>query len=85
MKIRQGFVSNSSSSSFVIKTKHLTQEQIDTILNAYYDEWGNPTEWVVNHNESDGTITGSTYMDNFSFFELLQSIGVKMKKVKWSD
>ena len=33
MKLRIGFVSNSSSSSFVIKKKDLTPEQIDAIKN----------------------------------------------------
>jgi len=33
MKIRMGFVSNSSSSSFIIKKKFLTEEQIDAIKN----------------------------------------------------
>ena len=33
MKIRTGFVSNSSSASFVIKKKDLTAEQADSIVN----------------------------------------------------
>lgn len=33
MKIRSGFVSNSSSSSFIISKKHLTKEQIWAIKN----------------------------------------------------
>ena len=40
MKIRNGFVSNSSSASFMIKIEDLTQEQIESIKNyeqsAYY-------------------------------------------------
>lgn len=37
MKIRSGFVSNSSSSSFVISKYNLTDEKIDMILN--YKKW----------------------------------------------
>ena len=37
MKVRNGFVSNSSSSSFVIDKKYLTDEQIGKILN-YHEE-----------------------------------------------
>ena len=33
MKLRAGFVSNSSSSSFVIKKEDLTEEQINSLLN----------------------------------------------------
>jgi hypothetical protein len=37
MKIRKGFVSNSSSSSFVVLKDSLTKEQLDMIL--HYQEW----------------------------------------------
>jgi len=38
MKIRNGFVSNSSSSSFVIKKEDLSEEQIEILLNLYDSE-----------------------------------------------
>ena len=43
MKIRQGFVSNSSSSSFVIRSNHFTFEEVQTkmeeIKASLPDEW----------------------------------------------
>jgi len=51
MKIRNGFVSNSSSSSFVVPIDEITQEQRNAILNFvdYYKENIRPT---LNKDES---------------------------------
>ena len=77
MKIREGFVSNSSSSSFVISKKNLTSRQIEQILQYNqnvksvenrYDIWD-----IV---ETDDVIRGSTYMDNGDFMEYVESIGI---------
>ena len=81
MKIRSGFVSNSSSASFIIEKKDLDNEQIAAIkdhitfshdhkvLDAdYVDSWD-----IV---ETEEKILGSTTMDNFPMWKFLDYIGV---------
>lgn len=80
MKIRHGFVSNSSSSSFIVHKKSLSEFQINAIHNhiEVYNSL-NPDypadkdeEWFID--DKGGAILGSTSMDNFdmeSFFNLI--------------
>lgn len=84
MKIRQGFVSNSSSSSFVIPMSALTPEQLDKIHNHIEEGKKMGMEccregdaWDI----QESTISLSTYMDNFDMYHFLQAIGVDMDKV----
>ena len=90
MKLRNGFVSNSSSSSFVISKAHLSPSQIDQIQRhievgkAFGMECANPyNRWDI-HNDED-RLRGSTSMNNFDMGELLQRIGVPENAVEWSD
>ena len=92
MKRRHGFVSNSSSASFVVPTSALTDLQIMLILNhvSVSDLLRRGDEYPVVHDdwliENDGrNITGATSMDNFDMYKFMSEIGINMELVKWSD
>ena len=94
VKTRLGFVSNSSSSSFVIAKKALKKGQLRKIFNHYHkgitmglytpypnrdmDIWNT---WAIT--VEGGMVKGSTDMDNFPMDEFLEAIGVDMNAVEW--
>ena len=62
MKIRSGFVSNSSSSSFVILRDAISNNQLDMIINMDY--------WIrefINRDENNGG--SENLMDKFCYYE----------------
>lgn len=92
MKIRNGFVSNSSSSSFVINKDDLDQSQIYKIIN--HIEYANmkgfncgymaeEDAWIITI--ENGLVRGETYMTNFNMREFFENIGVDNSKVTWSE
>jgi hypothetical protein len=84
MKLRTGFVSNSSSSSFVIKLKDLTEEQIAKIKK--HAEIADDKENVWNIVETKTFIKGSTYMDNFDMCEYLhETVGIDDSLIEWKN
>ena len=90
MKVREDFVTNSSSSSFLISKKHLDHDQIVAIRKHHelgkklglVDSWLD-FPWTIN--ENNDFITGYTSMDNFNMESFLGKIEVNMRKVTWSE
>ncbi len=82
-KIKQGFISNSSSSSFIIKLENITSQQLNFIKNYkeydddFYDEWSITTD--------DNYVKGYTDMDNCDMCKYLDKIGVPKSEVEWED
>lgn len=88
MKIRVGFVSNSSSSSFVVRKDMITAKQRDQIFDhikeskrldfSFLDD-----PWSITENSK--CIRGYTGMDNFDMHIFLEKIGVPEKAILWED
>lgn len=97
MKSRNGFVSNSSSSSFIINKKNLTGMQLYAIknhyqvseeyfkdfLNKYNDCYSYGDRWWIE--ENDKYITGYTSLDNFSMDEFFKLIDIPDMLIKWKE
>jgi len=90
MKLRLGFVSNSSSASFVLPLKYVSERQRGQIKNhslegkelgfKYWDD-----SWRLRFDEEGGVVSGDTRMDNFDMYAFLKAIGVDMAHVYWCN
>lgn len=85
MKVRNGFVSNSSSSSFVIDSKYLSKNQIKLILAHRYCQtipYAMSDQWDISWSDDDRYILLDTMLDNFDMYGYLTEIvGLKDKQI----
>ena len=90
MKIRNGFVSNSSSSSFIIDKNKITDLQKSLIYNhiekaesmfKIYSYEGD--RWDIY--ETEDQIAGYTFMNNFNMCEFFEKIGINPEDVEWDE
>ena len=85
MKKRTDFVTNSSSSSFVIEKKNLDADQLSAIRMhaALGDKLGLPyaitDQWEIT--ENDAYISGFTVVDNFSFEDFFKNVPFDLDNV----
>jgi len=86
MKVRFDFVTNSSSSSFVIAKSAITDEQKEKIFNYQYyaQEIMSDFEDCWQIDEDEYFIHGYTIMDNCEMQRFLELIGVPTTAVKFS-
>jgi len=80
MKTREGFISNSSSASFIIKKKKITEEQLEKIRNHAEEgerlgiDNAKSDPWDIY--EGKKFIRGETAMTNFDMEEFFNKIGI---------
>jgi len=77
MKIRQGFVSNSSSASFVVSLEKITAFQLMKL-----QKWCLENDWTCTIDINTGLAEGYTSMDNADIKDFLEREQINNNPVK---
>lgn len=79
MKKRNGFVSNSSSASFIVSLDKITALQLVKL-----QQWCSESDWSFHVDIEAGVATGETSMDNADIESFLEREGINRNPVKVS-
>lgn len=82
MKIRTGFVSNSSSASFVASLTKLSEKDLQTLL--AYNEKEDCDGWNIQVDQHRGLVHGYTSMDNGDLSDYLAENEVDESLFVWN-
>jgi len=82
MKHRHGFVSNSSSASFMVPKSRITEEQVKALLDYSISE-ENTDGWDIY--DGGDCVRGTTLMDNDALDDYLEKIGFDFSKMEWNE
>lgn len=89
MKIRNGFISNSSSSSFIVSLNDITSKEVEILLDypnhsSSYDFNNNDYDyhdwWHIEVDRQNNQINGFTSMDNDYLWKYLKDNGIDIRK-----
>ena len=73
MRIRLGFVSNSSSATFILNSSKFSEIEFKLITDYLSDPDRNQEGWSMNKGLITRLITGYTHMDNNYFSDFLEA------------
>lgn len=74
MKLRLGFVSNSSSASFILDKRYMSGSQMFDVM-----QYVGPDGWTIT--EDEDFIRGDTCMDNEDIAEFFKKIDLRMRAI----
>jgi len=81
MKIRNGFVSNSSSSSFVVSLNKISERDLKLLLS--YTTLPDSDYWSISVDEQRGFVRGFTIMDNSDLSDYMREKEIDCSLFEW--